>query len=198
MTRARSAHVRSSRAKCAALCAKPSGGAGRGQLVLGVADALLDLPPVRLGLATLDLLQLRLRLLKLAPRALDVDLVREHRVVHERDRTVLLHLEEPWTGRELAHAVVALAEVDARRTGLQRRDQRRMPREDADLPGRARDDQHHRLAFERRPVRGDERDRERLVRHYAATGSGSGSGSRASSPASVRPLSTALSIVPTM
>src|SRR6266536_5132791 len=141
-----------------------------------MADALLDLPAVRFGLAALDLLQLGLRLFELAARALDVDLVREHCVVHERDRTVLLDLEEAWARGELADAAAhALAEVYTRRAGLQRRDQRRVPREHADLSVRAGHDEHHGLAFERRPVRRDERDRERLVRHYAVTGSGSGS-----------------------
>ena len=108
-------------------------------------------------------LELGLRLLELRLRAVAVDLVREHRVVDERDRAILLHLEEAGAGRELADTVVAFAEVDARRAGLQRRDQRRVPREHADLAVGAGDDQHHGLAFERGAVRRDERDRERLV-----------------------------------
>ena len=100
-----------------------------------------------------------------------------------------------------------LPHVDARRAGLQRRDERSVAREHADLAVGARDDDHHRLALERRPVGCDERDGEALLEPHAATGSGSGSvcASAAasafdsvSSPPSRRPLSTAFSIVPTM
>jgi len=67
-----------------------------------------------------------------------------------------------------------LAEVDAGRAGLQRRDQRRVAREDADLAVGARHDEHDRLALVRRAVRRHERDGERLLAcHYAVTGSAS-------------------------
>src|SRR5438034_8335425 len=111
-------------------------------------DALLDLPAVRLRLAAIDALELGLRLLQLPARALVVDLAREDGVVDQRDRPVLLDLEEAGARGVLAHAVVPAAEVDARRPGLERRDQRRVPREHADLAVRARHDQHQRLALE--------------------------------------------------
>src|SRR5438445_4677920 len=128
------------------------------QLVLGVADALFELPAVRARLAAIDALELRLRLLELPPRTLVVDLRREHRVVDERDRTVELHLEEPGAGRELLEVARVPVQVDARRPRLQRRDQRGVPSEDADVSRRSRDDDHLRLALVSGPVRRDERD----------------------------------------
>ena len=68
----------------------------------------------------------------LRPRG--VDLARRDRVVDERDRAVLEHLEEARAGGELAH--LAVAEVDARRAGLEHRHERRVPREHADLARR--------------------------------------------------------------
>ena len=65
-----------------------------GELVLGVADALLELPAVGVGLAALDPLELGLRLLELRARPLLVDLRRVDGVVDERERAVLLDLEE--------------------------------------------------------------------------------------------------------
>ncbi len=63
-----------------------------------------------------------------------------------------------------------------------------MARKDADLAVGAGDDQHLRLALERRALGGDQSDRERRgsVSHYAAAGSAS------------RALCAASSIVPTM
>ena len=84
------------------------------------------------------------------------------RVVDERERTVELDLEEARAGRELEHLV--RAQVDARRAGLEGRDERRVPREDADLAGGARHDDHLRLAVERRAVGRDERDVELRMR----------------------------------
>jgi len=141
---------------------------------------------------------------ELEARPLHVDLLHEHRVVHQRDRAILFDFEETGARRVFLHAIFSPADVDARRARLQRRDQRRVAREHADLPGGARNDEHHGFAFERRAVGRDERDGERLVGHYAVTGSrscsgsGSGSASRVSSPASLRPFSTAPSIGPTM
>src|SRR5579862_7518301 len=65
------------------------------ELVLGVADALLELPRIRGRLAALDLLELGLRLLELPLGTLGVDLGGRDGVVDERDRTILEHLEEP-------------------------------------------------------------------------------------------------------
>src|SRR5262249_41026408 len=105
----------------------------------------------------------------------------------ERDRTVLEHLEEAGARRVLDH-VRAVAGEDARRAGLERRDQRRVSGEDADLADLARDDDHLDLALVQRPVRRDERELELLARarhrSYAA--------------ASCWPRSTAPSIGPTM
>ena len=53
--------------------------------------------------------------------------------------------------------------MDARRARLQRRDQRRVAGEHADLAGGARDDDHLDLALERRAVRRHHRDGERLA-----------------------------------
>ena len=89
-----------------------------------------------------------------------VDLLRVHRVVDERERAVLLDLEEAGAGRELLNLRVAL-HVDARRAGFQHRDQRSVPRENADLAVGSGNDQHLDLALEDRPVRRDERDVER-------------------------------------
>ena len=68
--------------------------AGDRELVLGVADALLDLPAVGRRLAALDRLELGLRRLELLAGAGVVDLGRLDGVVDERDRPVLQHLEE--------------------------------------------------------------------------------------------------------
>src|SRR2546426_5273814 len=102
------------------------------QLVLRMADPLLELPRIGLGLAPPDALQLGLRDLELAARARLVDVVRLDGVVHERQGAILLDLEEARPGRELEHP--ALAHVDPRRAGLQHRDERGVAREDADLP----------------------------------------------------------------
>ena len=78
-------------------------------------------------------------------------------------------LKKPGPGRELEDLV--RADVDARRACLQRRDERRVPREHADLAGSAGDDQHVRLALEDRAVGRDDLDVERRmvgdVRHRA-------------------------------
>ena len=137
----------------------------------------------------LDLLELGLRRLELLLRARVVDLLHVDGVVDERDRAVELDLEEAGPGRELEH-VVGAVEVDARRAGLERRDERRVPREHADLAGRARDDQHLRLAAKRVAVGGDDRDVElRMRRRPSVRGRGA---------AVCSAFSTASSIVPTM
>src|SRR5205807_793249 len=123
---------------------------GDAQLVLRVPDALLELPPVGLGLAEVDPLELVPRLLELAPRPLVVDLERADRVVDERERAVLLHLEESRACRELLD--LGLADVDPRRPRLQQGDEGRVPREHADLAGSPRHDQHLRLALPRRAL----------------------------------------------
>ena len=46
--------------------------------------------------------------------------------------------------------------MDPRRAGLERRDERRVPGENADLPCLPGDDEHHRIALVGRPVRRDE------------------------------------------
>src|SRR5207248_11085528 len=125
------------------------------KLVLRMADALLELPAVGARLAALDPLELGLRLLELGTRAGIVALDRAHGLVDERDRSVELDLEEAGARGVLAHL---FAGVDARGAGLQRRDERRVPREDADLSGRARHDDHLRVALERRPLRRHQRD----------------------------------------
>ena len=96
--------------------------------------------------------------------------------------------KKPGPGRELEH-VGAAAGMDPRRAGLQRRDQRRVAREHADLADLAGHDHHLGLALVRRAVRRDEREVELLAgarhaRSYAA--------------ASALPRSTAPSIGPTM
>ena len=58
-------------------------------------------------LAGLEPLELGLRLLELPPGAVVVDLARVDRVVDERQRTILLDLEEAGAGRELEHLVLA-------------------------------------------------------------------------------------------
>ena len=136
----------------------------------------------------LDLLELGLRLLELLLRPGVVDLAHVDRVVDERDRAVELDLEEAGARRELEH--LAAAEVDARRAGLERRDERRVPREDADLAGRAGHDQHLRLAVERVALGGDDRDVELRVRV--------GHARYAAAAAVFSALATASSIVPTM
>ena len=146
-------------------------------------DALLELPAVGVGLACLDLRELGLGRLELGLGTRGVDLVHVDRVVHQRERAVLLDLEEPGAGRELADLRPAL-DVDAGGARLQQRDERRVAREHADLPGGAGDDQHLGLALVGGAVRRDQRDLENG--HQAAAGSAS------------RPAATASSIVPTM
>src|SRR3990172_5650149 len=136
--------------------------AGDFELVLGVLDPLLELPAVRLRLACFDLREFSLCRLELPTRPLVVDLLHAHRVVDERKRTIELDLEEPGAGRELENLV--RIEVNARRTGLERRDERRMPREDADLTSRAGHDDHLCIPVEHRAVRRDERDVELRMR----------------------------------
>src|SRR5262249_33901926 len=102
--------------------------------------------------SALDSLELGLRLLELPARTLVVDLLRANGVVDEGDRAVELHLEEAWAGGEFLHLVGVPVGVHARRARLQCRDQRRVAREDADVTGCAGDDDHLRLALERRPL----------------------------------------------
>src|SRR5437588_4014652 len=150
------------RARTSAAARATLAGARDGKLVLRVTDALLELPAVGARLAPVETLELGLRLLELRTRPRVVDIGREDGIVHERDRAVELDLEEAGAGRVLAHL---LAGVDARRAGLQRCDERRVPGEDADLPGRAGHDDHLRLALEGRALRRDERDVEAGRRH---------------------------------
>jgi hypothetical protein len=132
-----------------------------------VAAAQLGLPAVGGRVAALDRLELRLGRLELLARAGVVDVGRLDGVVDERDRAVLQHLEEAGAGRELEH--VAPRRVHPRRPGLERRDQRRMAREHADLAGGARHDDHLGVALVRGTVRRHDGDREDLpVGHYAA------------------------------
>ena len=79
-------------------------------------------------------------------------------VVDERERAVLLDLEEARPGRELDD--VPLGDVHAGRARLQHRDERRVAREDADLAGGAGHDDHLREAFVRGAFRRHERDLE--------------------------------------
>src|SRR5262245_6376463 len=72
-----------------------------GELVLGVLDALLELPAVGRRLAGLDLLELDLRRLELRLGSGVVDLLDVDRVVDEREGAVELDLEEPGPGGEL-------------------------------------------------------------------------------------------------
>src|SRR4029079_9236337 len=58
------------------------------ELVLGVADALLELPTVGRGLAAVDSFQLGMRVLELLPGPILVDLARGDGVVDKRDRAV--------------------------------------------------------------------------------------------------------------
>ena len=90
-----------------------------------------------------------LRGLELRAGSLVVDLLHVHGVVHERERAIELDLEEAGPGRELEHLV--RVEMNARRPGLQRRDERRVTRENTDLARCPGDDDHLRLAVERRP-----------------------------------------------
>ena len=99
--------------------------AGHGKLVLSVADPLLELPPVRGRVAGVDAGELGTRLIELAPGTSLVDLARRDGRVDEGNRTVIEHLEEAGAGRELAH--LAVAQVDARRPGVELRDERGLP-----------------------------------------------------------------------
>ncbi len=135
------------------------------------ADALLELPAVGGRVAALDPRELGLRLFELPLRGGGVDLVGRHRIVDERDRAILEHLEEARAGRELLDLPVA--GVHARRARLQQRDERRVPCEHADLAGRAGDDQHLGVAVERGALRRHDRDREeRMVGHDLGRGAG--------------------------
>src|SRR5436190_18308211 len=180
------------------------------QLVLRVPDALLELPAVCFRLAPLDALQLRLRRLELLAGAGVVDLARLDGVVDERERAVLLDLEEAGTGRELEHVLARAVAVDARRARVQQRDERRMSCEHAEFAVRARDDEHLDVALEGSAFGRDEGNAERRGQGQTAAGSAAGSGSGASSvssgcssgsspsPESCRAFATAWSIVPTM
>ena len=152
-------------------------------------DPLLELPAVGGRLAALDLLQLRLRRLELLLGPRVVDLLHVDRVVDERDRAVELDLEEAGAGRELEHVLVRAVAVDPGRAGLERGDERRVPREHADLAGRAGHDQHLCLAAEGLAVGRDDGDVELGV----------GLGHRYAAAAAVfSAFATAPSIVPTM
>ena len=140
----------------------PGRSTGNRELVLGVDDALLELPAIRGRLARLDLLELGLRGLELCAGSRVVDLLHVHGVVDERERAIELDLEEARAGRELDDLV--RAQVDPRRAGLERRDERRVSREHADLARGARHDDHLRLPVERRAVGRDERDVELWMR----------------------------------
>src|SRR6266540_679549 len=178
------------------------------ELVLRVPDALLELPAIGLRLAALHPLELGLGILQLALRPTGIDLACIDRVVHERERAILLDLEEARARGELAH--VGFAQIDSRRASLQHGHERSVARKDADLPRRARDDDHLDLALESRALRCHERDVERLatVGHagYAAVPAGSGSAASASASASgvcsasvaSRPRASASSIPPHM
>ena len=124
-------------------------------------DPLLELPAVGARLAALDALELRTSFVELCLRTLVVDLFCRDRIVDERDRAVLEHLKEAGAGRELADVVRVPVEIDPRRTGIQRRDQRRVAREDTDLARLSGDDDQFRLALECGAVGRDERDVER-------------------------------------
>src|SRR6187401_3687075 len=101
-------------------------------------DPLLELPAVGVRVARLDALELGPRLVELALGPLRIDLLSRNRVVHERDRAVLLDLEEAGAGRELLH--LGLGHVYPRVARVQHRHEWRVPCEDADLAGRAGDD----------------------------------------------------------
>src|SRR6266540_6470965 len=131
------------------------------ELVLRVPDALLELPAIGLRLAAFDPLELCLGLLQLALRPPGIDLACIDRVVHERERAILLDLEEARARGELAH--VGLTEVDPRRARLQHGHERSVARKDADLPRRARDDDHLDFAPERRALGCHEGDVKRLA-----------------------------------
>src|SRR5215208_5387073 len=103
------------------------------QLVLRVPDPLLELPAVGVGLAAIEPLELGAGLLQLLWRAGVVDLTGLDGVVDQRERTVLLDLEEAGPGRELERVSAGPVAVDPGRAGLQHRHQGRMPREHADL-----------------------------------------------------------------
>ena len=77
------------------------------ELVLGVDDALLELPAIGLRLSRFHLLELGLRRLELVSGARVVDLAHVDGVVHERERAVELDLEEPRAGGELEDLVRA-------------------------------------------------------------------------------------------
>jgi hypothetical protein len=158
--------------------------AGDRQLILGVDDALLELPAVGRRLARLDARQLGLRSLELLAGALVVDLPHVDGIVDERERLVELDLEEAGPCGEFDD--LAAADVDARGTRLQRGDERGVPGEHADLARLAGNDEHVRLVVERRPVGRDERHVERRVifvgqADYAATVSACRAFSNASS-----------------
>ena len=129
-----------------------------------MADPLLELPAVGGRLAALDERELGLRLFELALRFGYIDVVGGDGIVDERDRAILEHLEEARTGRELLDQPVA--GVHARRARLQECDERRVPRKDTDLTGRAGNDQQLGLTVERSAFRCHDRDREeRMVGH---------------------------------
>jgi hypothetical protein len=78
-----------------------------------VLDPLLELPAVGSRLARQHALQLAPGRLELALRARVVDLLDVHGIVHEREGSVGLDLEEPGARGELEH--LAVAQVHARR-----------------------------------------------------------------------------------
>ena len=120
-----------------------------------MAEALLDLPAVVLLGARVDPLQERAGFLGLAAGLLDVDLLGLHGVVDEDERAVLLHLEVAGPGRE---RLPVPARLDADLARLQHGHERRVSREDADLPRDPRHDQHLGLALVRRALRRHERE----------------------------------------
>ena len=180
------------------------------QLVLGVADALLELPAVGVRRARIDALELRSCVLELLLRPLRVDLAGIHGVVDEREGAVLLDLEEPCapsrTRSTFPSATCTRVEpaFSIATSGAWRAST-------PISPGGTGHDDHLREAFVRQALRRHERDLERLAlvghAYDAATASASassvssaGSGSSAASGTVTDPCAAwiASSIVPTM
>src|SRR5919202_467202 len=82
------------------------------ELVLRMPDALLELPAIGIRLPPLQAFELGLGLFELLAGAGVVDVASLDCVVDERDRPVLLDLEEPGTGGELEDVLAVAIAVD--------------------------------------------------------------------------------------
>jgi hypothetical protein len=138
------------------LCVRLGASDGR-ELVLGMANPLLELPPVGIHFTPLDTLELGSCRLQLLTRARRIDLTGLDGIVYERECAILLDLEKARPRCEVQDLLVT-THMDVRCPGFQRRDERRVAGEHTDFSGGPGHNQHLDLPLVRRALRRDERE----------------------------------------